>query len=149
MTAAETTFTAQLVTGFAELLATDPAFTWNVDGAYDPADTGIGVMNFPLMCPRAVAIGPYPLSANATLSQSMIGIQFKSRGTKDPFDVWLMDDAIQRAFLGRFPMVLPTGIRIASLVWSSGSSLGQQADDIWLWVSNFAANVNRPGPYRQ
>lgn len=142
-------FTAQLVTGFAELLAADTGFTWALSGEYDPADTGIGVLRFPLGCDRAAAISPYPLTAHPTLAKSEIGIQVKTRAAgPDPFAVMAMDDEVQDALLGRYPLLLPTGIRVASLVWRSGGSLGIDDNDRAMWVSNFNANVARPGTHR-
>lgn len=154
MTTIEETFTSLLVTGVAQLL--DDAvteFKWSLDGEYQPTDTGIGVMRFPVACPRALAIAPYPLSAHPTLAQSKVGVQIKSRsGGSDPFDVFLMDDQVQKALLGRFPLRLSVGseqLRIASLVWTSGGSLGFDENDRPEWVSNFTANIHRPGTYRQ
>lgn len=146
-----TTFSALLIDGFAQLLAdADAQFAWQPADAYSPSDTGIGRMAFPAQCKRAVAVGIYPLSADPTLSQSLIGVQFMSRSpSQDPRDVMSMDDSIQSTFLGLFPITLPTGLRVSSLVWNNGGSLGRDAQDIgWLWASSFHANVNRQSAHR-
>lgn len=151
MTAPETTFTSLLVQGIAQLLDTAVTdFTWSLTGAYASTATGIGVMTFPLDCPRAVAVSPYPLSSHPTLAQSLVGIQIKSRSPgQDPFAAMAMDDQVQDAFTGRFPLRLPTGIRISSLVWTSGGSLGyDNGPQAWVWASNLTASLHRPGTHR-
>ncbi len=145
MTSLETSFTPALLTGFARILATATGWAWHEDGSdYDPATVGIGVMDYPTGCDRAAALGAYPLTQNPTLTSSMIGLQVRTRGGDDPFDVMALDDAVQAAFFGRFPLLLGTGIHVSSLAWSSGSSLGRDATTRRReWVSNFRFEAAR------
>lgn len=153
MTVSALTFTHDLLEGFALLLAGDVAspFTYSDTADYASDQLGLWLGPLPLDKPdRAVALMTYPLSADPTLSQAMTGVQFRSRGSRDGgvFDVMGIDDAIQNALGGRFPVTLPNGIRVPSLVWTSGTSLGQDDSHRWEWSTNFVAGVGRPGAHR-
>lgn len=147
------TFTHDLLEGFALLLDADDGspFTYSDTADYGADDLGLWLGTLPLDIPdRAVALMAYPLSADPTLSQAMTGVQFHSRGSRDGgvFDVMGIDDAVQNALGGRFPITLPNGIRVPSLVWTSGTSLGEDDEHRWHWTSNFTAGVGRPGAHR-
>lgn len=145
-------FTKAFVEGWAQLLADRaPILTWRADLAYTDSETGIWPMGLPVDSPsRAVAIAPYPLTADPALSDSDIGLQIRSRSAgQDVRDAWALDDAIQNALLGLFAITLPTGVYVSSLRWTSGGSYGQDAALRWEWGSNFTARVNRPSTNRQ
>lgn len=149
MTAA-LTFTSDLTTGFAVLLADRvDDLTWSDTADYAADDTGIWIASAPLDAGRSVTLTPYPLSAEPQRAQSMIGLQTISRSAgPDVRDAWTLDDAIQNALLGLFPIKLSTDIRVTSLAWTSGGSLGQDDQNHWMWTSNFAASVGRPSANR-
>jgi hypothetical protein len=144
------TFTNDFTVGFAQLLAdAGIGLAWSDSADYAAGDTGIWVADAPLEVARAVILMPYPLTADPTLSQSLIGLQIRSRSAAaDIRDAWALDDATQSALLGNYPLLLSTGVRVTSLRWTSGASLGVDDANHWSVVSNYAADTFRPGPHR-
>lgn len=146
------TFTRDLAVGFARLIAdAGIGLTWDESLQYDPGDTGVFIASMPATPNRVVVVTPYPLTNDPTFSDSELGVQFRSRSAgADVRDSWALDDAINNVLLGLFPVTLPTGIRVQSLVWSSGASLGQEDGGArrWTQVSNYTANVHRPSLHR-
>jgi hypothetical protein len=141
-----------LCAGLAEyLVAADIGLAYSEDGIYTAQQSGITVMAVPPAPSRLVALTPYPLGDDPTLSDSIIGLQIRTRSAGvDPRDVLELDDAIADQLLGNFPLQLANGVQITSLVRTSAVSLGQ--DDAtpprWGWSSNYRLTVYRPGPHR-
>jgi hypothetical protein len=144
-------FTRLFFEGFAQLLASlGTGLTWRANLAYVAGETGIYPMSLPAATPnRAVALAPYPLSADPTLSQSEIGLQVVSRGAANDYrDVWLIDDAVQKALLGLYPITLANGVRVEALQWTSGGSMGLDDSQRCKWSSNFTVRTYRPSTNR-
>lgn len=144
------TFTRDFVEGFAQLLAADTSLSWSDTANYAAGVTGIYIAEQPTGPDRCVTLMAYPLSEDPTLSNGVMGLQVRSRSARGAgvFDVMGLDDAVRNALVGRFPLTLPTGIRVSSLVWSSGASLGVDSSNRWMWSSNFTCGVGRPGAHR-
>jgi hypothetical protein len=144
------TFTNGFTVGFAQLLAAaDIGLAWSDTAAYSDGDTGLWIADAPIEASRAVILMPYPLTADPTLSQSLIGLQIRSRSAAaDIRDAWALDDVTQSVLLGNYPLTLPTGVRVTSLRWTSGASLGVDDANRWSVVSNYAADTFRPAPHR-
>lgn len=146
------TFTRDLLTGFAELLAADTGspFAWSDTADYTAGQLGLWLGDLPADTDRGVALMTYPLAAAPVQSTATTGVQFLSRGARGAgvFDAMGLDDAMQNALGGRFPILLPTGVYVASLVWTSGAPLGVDELSRWSVSSNFTATVRRPGAHR-
>jgi len=144
-------YTKALVEGFARLVdSLAIGLTWRADFAYAAGEIGLWPMKLPLDVAPAVAIAPYPLTAAPSIAQSEIGLQFRIRTAgADVSQAWGIDDALQNALLGRYPMTLPTGIRVEAMRWSPGGSLGQDAAQRWEWTTNFVPRLYRPSINRQ
>lgn len=149
------TFFRDFTEGFAQLLVAkvdaSVGLAWQSSGKYSAGQTGIFAVAFPATPDRLVTLTPYPLTADPVMAQSEIGLQIRSRGaTADPREVMAIDDAINDALLGLFPVTLPTGVAISSLAWTSGASLGQEEGGTrrWAWSSNYTANTYRPSQHR-
>lgn len=147
------TISQNLLVGFLQLLADDPGspFTYDPDANYTADQLGLFEARLPADKPdRAVAAMVYPLSAEPVRAQSATGIQFRSRSARDAgvFDVMGVNDAITNALGGRFPLTLPTGVRVSSLVWTSGVWLGTDQHGRDEWSSNWTASYGYPGTYR-
>lgn len=137
--------------GFAQLLAAASiGLTWSPDGLYTTGQTGIWIARVPTAPPnRVLTLTPYPLTDEPVSAMSEIGLQVRTRSAgPDPRDVFTLDDAVADALLGNFPLVLPNGIRVSTLIRSSSGSLGQDDAHLWNWASNYTAAVNRPSPHR-
>lgn len=144
-------FLGDFAEGFAQLLAGGGLGLSYAD-TYAPTDIGIGLMAFPpppFATDNAVAIAPYPLTDNPTQNMSEVGLQIMSRAAgEDPRAVWAIDDAISNFLLGRYPLTLPTGLRVVTLQRTSSGSLGQDDNKRWIWTSNYPCNVFRPSLHR-
>lgn len=159
-------YLTDLVEGFAQLLAAgNLGLVWSPSGVYtDGLDYGQGpygsgdfgtggtaivVMAIPQSPSRLVSLTPYLLGDNPTLSDSDAGLQIRSRSAAaDPRDVFDLDDSIADFLLGNFPLLLPTGISVSTLVRSSAVSLGQDDSKRWEWSSNYALQLHRPSLHR-
>lgn len=150
MSAPATSFLGQLVEGFAQLLAAESiGLTYNASGVYTADQTGIVAMAVPDKPNRIVVLTPYPLGDDPSLSNSTVGLQVRSRSAgQDPRDVFTLDDSIADALLGRFPLTLPTGVRVNTLVRTSATSMGMDDSQRWGWSSNYRLTVYRPGAHR-
>jgi hypothetical protein len=152
VTVTDTSPFLQLFTeGWAQALAADDdlGLTWRPTATYQPGEIGIGLMTFPTGLDKAVALSPYPLGDDATLSDSTIGLQVKTRSTgADPRDVWALDDAIANFLLGLYPTTLPTGIRITTMGDRISTSLGQDEKQRWIWSSSYPCGIYRPSVHR-
>jgi hypothetical protein len=148
-----TTPTRDFVEGFAQLLAAASiGLSWDPALSYTGEQTGIFIASMPPTPARCVVLTPYPIAASPTMSDSTEGLQIRTRSAAaDVRDVWALNDAINNYLLGLFPIVLPNGVHVSSLMWTSGGSLGQEPSGArrWEWSSNYTATVWRPSLHRQ
>lgn len=141
-------FTTDLVDGLGHLLAAA-----GVGLVYDTApgtgQTRLYAMTIPQSPDQVVTLSPFPLTADTTLSQSLMGLQVRSRAAgEDVRVVWALDDAVQDVLLGNYPLTLSTGIQVKTIDYQGGGSLGQDEKSRWMWGANYHLNVYRPGPHR-
>lgn len=146
-------FLTDLCEGFAQVIAADADpgqnLLWQSAGAYPSGKTGIFIAHVPPSPSRLLTLTAYWLADDAVYGDSTFGLQARSRSVgQDPRDVYALDDAVADVLLGRWPMTLPTGIRIETLMRSSSTSLGLDAKQRWSHVSNFTGELHRPGPHR-
>lgn len=142
-------FLRDFLHGWAQLLAdAEIGLTWPPpDGVYTVGDVGIGMLTFPTLLDKAIALTPIPLTDDATLTQSLINLQVKSRAV-DRFECMALDDAVANQIVGLFPVKLSTGIHIVSMDDRTSTPLGQDDKDRFLWSSNFPMTAHRPSGYR-
>lgn len=136
--------------GFARLLADEIAgVAWQTSGVYLGDITGIYIAVVPPLPNRIITLTVYGLGDDATLSDSTAGLQVRTRSAaQDPRDVYDLDDAIADCLLGRFPLDLPNGVHVQTLVRSSDTPLGQDDNQRWEHVSNYGLGLHRPGTHR-
>lgn len=146
-------FATNLLAGAAQLLVGfDIGLAWRASGDYAGV-TGDPI--FDTMMPdqpgRLVVLATYPLTDDPTRAQSLIGLQYRTRGaTKDPHEVRDLDDAIWDRLLGNYPLTLPNGLRIATLSSGPRTGPGQEQGGArrWICTSNVRLDVYRPTPHR-
>jgi hypothetical protein len=140
--------------GFAQLLAaeTDPAqlLTWQASGVYPASVTGIYIYAVPATPDRIVTLSLYGLGDGAMYGDSETGLQVRCRSAgQDPRDATGLDSAIADVLLGRYPLDLPTGVHVQTLVRANGpTSLGPDDNQRWSFTSNYTLGLHRPGPHR-
>jgi len=144
-------FDTDLVAGVAQLLATASiGLTWHADGTpYAANEIGLYDSEVPATPDDAVTVSTYGLGDDAVYADSIRGLQIRSRRAgADPRPARDLDDLVADTLLGLFPTTLPTGIRIVTLVRTSGTTLGQDDNLRWTQLSNFTLELYRPGPHR-
>ena len=142
-------FESDLLTGVAQLLAAANLGTWRDSGIYTAAETGIVFDVIPVSPDNIVTLTDYAVSDDPTLSDSVIGVQVRTRlGGQDPRPVKDLDGAIFNVLHGLESVTLTGGVHIVSMVRRSGASLGQDANNRWMRSSNYYATVWRPSGNR-
>ena len=142
-------FETNLLTGIAQLLAAAGLGTWRDTGVYTAAETGIVMDTVPQSPDRVITLTDYVVSDDPTLSDSVIGVQVRTRlGGQDPRPVKDLDGAIFNVLHGLESVTLTGGVHIVSMVRRSGASLGQDANNRWMRSSNYYATVWRPSANR-
>lgn len=143
-------FQADLCTGIAVLLSTAGVGTWNPTAAYAATDTAICIRIMPASPDNIIMLTPYPVSDDYTLSDSVIGLQVRTRtGGEDPTTTDDLTDAVFDNLQGLYGITLSTGIRVQAVERRSSLPLGQ--DDLHRWVNsdNYYLTCWRPSPHRQ
>jgi hypothetical protein len=98
---------------------------------------------------RVITLTDYVVADDPTLSDSVIGVQVRTRwGGQDPRPVKDLDGAIFDALHGLEGVTLTGGIHIVSCFRRSGTSMGQDANNRWGRSSNYYATVHRPSTNR-
>ena len=142
-------FETNLMTGIAQLLATAGLGVWRDTGIYAPTETGIVMDTVPQSPDRVITLTDYVVSDDPTLSDSVIGVQVRTRwGGQDPRPVKDLDGSIFDALHGLEGVTLTGGIHIVSCFRRSGVSMGQDANNRWGRSSNYYATVHRPSTNR-
>ena len=142
-------FETNLLTGIAQLLATAGLGTWRDTGIYTAAETGIVMDTVPATPDRVITLTDYVVSDDPTLSDSIIGVQVRTRwGGQDPRPVKDLDGSIFDALHGLDGVDLVGGVHIVSMFRRSGTSMGQDANSRWGRSSNYYATVHRPSQNR-
>ena len=142
-------FETLLLTGVAQLLAAANLGTWRDTGIYTAAETGITLDVVPQSPDNIITLTDYVISDDPTLSDSVIGVQVRTRwGDQDPRPVKDLDGAIFNVLHGLEAVTLTGGVHIVSMVRRSGVSMGQDANNRWMRSSNYYATVWRPSANR-
>jgi hypothetical protein len=88
------TWTNQLVTGLAELIAGAGLGTWRETGVYTDAETGITIAVVPATPDRIICLTPYPIE-DGPLTAGITAVQLRCRAGRDPRDVQAMADELR------------------------------------------------------
>ena len=142
-------FETLLLTGVAQLLSVANLGTWRDTGIYTAAETGIVFDVIPVAPDNVITLTDYIVSDDPTLSDSVIGVQVRTRcAGQDPRPVKDLDGAIFNVLHGLESVTLTGGVHIVSMFRRSGTSMGQDTNNRWGRSSNFYATVHRPSTNR-
>lgn len=142
-------FTADLLGGLAQLLATRGVGTWKDTGVYLVTDPNPIVMSAVPAAPDAVIVlSAYDVSSDPTQRHDLIGVQVRTRGTKDPRIVDALDDAVFDALQGLDDVTLSTGVRVLLAARQSSGPLGTDANGRHQRSSNYYLTAHRPSTNR-
>jgi hypothetical protein len=141
----QTDFLTAYTEGFAVLLANAGiGLTWHAAGEYAPTEVGIFIAAVPTSPDKLVTLTPTPMDAHPTLTDSRVDLQIRYRAGQDVRQAWAMRNATRSVLAGRFPVRLPTGVYVSSLVLSYGASLGQDDSRRWSWADNYRTRATEP-----
>jgi hypothetical protein len=141
-------FTGDLLDGLAQLLADGGAGTYRSDGTvYLSSETAIVLEAMPQTPDRAIVLSDYPVTDDASLSDSVIGVQVRCRGGADPHDVKAIAGSVFDQLHGRTAYQAGT-VRVVQSLHQSGAPLGRDDSNRWERSENYYLTVHRPSAHR-
>lgn len=138
----------QLLTGLAELLDTAGVGVWSPSAAPGATDVAICLIVLPQSPERIICLTDYPVSADPRLTDAVIGIQVRVRGTDDPAVASDLRDAVYDAIQGQSITTLgtaPNAVVVSSIAWQSEVPLGPDGLGRYERTINYYVRVNRAG----
>lgn len=142
-------FETNLLEGIAQLIEDAGIGVWKATGVYTTSETGIVIDTVPASPDKIITLSDYPVSDDPTLSDSVIGVQVRTRlGGQNPSLVKDLDGAIFSFLHGMPAQTMANGVHIVSCFRNSGASLGQDANNRWMRSSNYYVTVHRPSTNR-
>lgn len=146
-------FHVDLRAGVGSLLDTAAVVLWQPSGAIPaaPARPPLYDTAIPETAPSlAAAIASYDgVELEPGQAESEARIQVRCRSTADPRPGQDLADSVAGVLLGRYPVTLPSGVRILTLEQTSGSAMGRDDSGRWDYVINFRLLCYRPTTYRR
>lgn len=142
-------FETDLLTGIAQMIAGAGLGVFKTSGAYAAGDTAIVLDTVPASPDRVITLTDYVVSDDPSLSNSVIGVQVRTRwGGADPRPVKDLDGAIFALLHGMPARTLAGGVRVVSCLRNSGVSMGQDSNNRWGRSSSYYTLVHRPSTNR-
>lgn len=142
-------WTNDLLVGVAQLLADAGVGVWLAEGAYPPGTaTIIKVSDVGGDSPGLITLTPYAVSDDPTMSDSVQGLQVRSRGDRRSFTADDLDDAVFDVLQGAGPLILSTGIRVEVVQRRGGTPLPLDEQGRHQRSSNYYLSCYRPSPHR-
>lgn len=145
-------FQTNLLAGIATALQTASLGTYNASGVYTTAQTGIVLFKMPEAPDRIITLTTYPVSDHPSLSDSVIGLQVRTRwGGINPTLVTDLDDGIFAFLHGKENWTVGSGATAVFIVRcdsQSAVSLGQDANNRWSFSHNYYLATHRPSTNR-
>jgi hypothetical protein len=144
-------FESNLLTGLAVYIAAGGIeATWNTSGAYTALQTALVLGDFPQTPDRIIALTAYGVSDDPSLSDSVIGLQVRTRAEgQDKRKVDNLDAAVFGLLQNKTAWTLSTGVYVVQCLRNSGpASLGKDVSPRWQLSSNYYVTVHRPSANR-
>lgn len=142
-------YTRDMLHGLAQLLAADGVGIYRATGVYANTEVGIVIGAMPTSPPAVVALIPYPLSDDPTLSDSVQGMQVRCRAASyDPRDVADLADLAFESLHGRGGIDLSPTARLVFAERTSGIPLGDDSNGRPEWADSYQLTLHRPSRHR-
>lgn len=136
-------WTSDVVTGVAEMLAAAGVGVWNPTGtAYGPDDVAIVLSAVPPEPDRCITLTAYGPLANDGHGDVTLGLQVRVRGTTDPRVVLDLVDAVADVLDG-LEMTAIGGVPVSQVFQRPGAAIGQDSNDRHEYSSNFYIQAQR------
>lgn len=144
-----TDFVSDFLTGWAMDFDANGLAVWEPSGVYDFTVCGIGLHGLLTDNPTCIGLSAYPLTEDPTLGIASLGIQVMARvASQDVRDVRALIGPIEEHVLGRYPITLPSGVRINTLTAGPSTSLGMDDSQRQIWASSYPCTAMRPTAHR-
>lgn len=140
-------FTGDLLNGLAQYLDDAGVGTYRPAGAYAEGETAIVFAAMPPDPDRAIVLSDYPVTDDPSLSDSVIGIQIRTRGGVDPHDVTSISDALFDLLHGANAISFGP-VHVVEIFRNSGIPMGRDENNRWEHSDNYYATVHRPSTNR-
>lgn len=142
-------FTSDVLTGLAQYLEDRGVGTYQPSGGY-PTDavTPIFLGDQPGSPDRLIVLSAYPVDDDPSLSDSVLGVQVRTRGLpSNPRSVDDLDDLIFDALHGARDITAGS-TQIVQVMRRSGAPLGKDGNRRFERSSNFYVTAHRPSQHR-
>lgn len=138
-------FNSLLLRGLAQYLHNAGVGNYTPDAPAAESDglPAITLINLPLAPDRVICLTDYPIQADPALTEVVIGVQLRIRGTRDPLVASDIRDAAYDALHGISDLILPTGLPLVHMYWTSESPIGPDDTDRYERTINYYVHANR------
>ncbi|MFK0289941.1 minor capsid protein [Streptomyces sp. NPDC090442] len=138
-------YTADLLDGLARLLDAAGVGSYRPDGVYQPGDTAITVATMPPAPDRVICLSAYSVTDSPVLTDTLTGVQLRTRASADPREVDALDDAVFDVLHGSGPHTWGTA-RVQLLYRVSAAPIGADSAGRMERSSNYYARAHRRAP---
>lgn len=138
-------FNSQLLRGLAHHLHAAGVGNYTPDAVAAELNglPAITLINLPPSPDRVICLTDYPLQADPALSEVVIGVQLRIRGTRDPMVASDIRDAAYDALQGIRGLILSTGLPLVHMYWQSEAPIGPDDLDRYERTINYYVHTNR------
>lgn len=142
-------YTRDMLHGLAQLLADNGVGVYRESGAYSTAEMGIVIGTVSQNPPAIIALIPYTLTDDPTLSDSVQGLQVRCRAAgSDPRIVSDMSDAVFDVLHGNHAVDLSPTARLVFAERVSGVPLGEDSSGRSESSDSYQLMLHRPSAHR-
>lgn len=131
-----------MLTGVAEALHAAGVGVWNPTDAAAAGSVPIAIGSTPPNAEQSVTLIDYTLTANPRLSDRLIGLNVRIRGTRAPAAARELAEAVYAALQGR--RTLPNGQLISQIYWQSEVQIGPDQNGRYERSINYYVQMNIP-----
>jgi hypothetical protein len=138
-------YTVDLLDGLARLLHNAGVGIYRPDGVYDQAETAITIATAPPAPDRAIVLAAYPVTDSAALTDTITGVQVRTRAGADPRGVDQLDDEVFEVLHGSGPHLFGA-VRVQLIYRASGAPIGADLAGRMERSANYYARAHRAHP---
>ncbi|MGW6499328.1 minor capsid protein [Nonomuraea angiospora] len=145
------TFTRDLLTGLAQMLAAAGVAEWDPDGIYMPAQTALTIGGLPTSPDAAIALAMYGSGTgmdDVVNADTTVQIQFRMRGGPDPRVVDDLADGVYDQVHGLANHELVTGAFVLLAQRRLVTPLGRDDSGRWERADSYEITAHRPSSHR-
>ncbi|MFB7900207.1 minor capsid protein [Streptomyces xiamenensis] len=138
------TYTSDLLDGVARLLDAEGVGAYRPDGIYTAGDTAIVIADMPPAPDRVICLSAYPVEDSPALTDTVTGVQVRTRAGPDPRAVADLDDQALDVLNGSGPHHFGAA-RVQLIYRQSAADIGADQLGRRERSSNYYAHANRAG----